>query len=304
MKIIFLGTTGSIPTPERGAPAIAVKLNGEIILFDCGEGTQIQAAKAKVNMHKVTKIFLTHLHGDHVLGVPGLIMSQSLQSRKKPLHIFGPPGTVEMIKAIYQVIKFGATFDVIVHNVKEGLILENEKYSIYCVNADHGVESLSYALIEKDKPGKFYPEKAAALNVPKGELWGQLQRGCPVTLEDGRTVYPEEVMGPPRPGRKIVYSGDTRPCENVLKLSKNADVLIHDSTFDEELKENAIISGHSTSTEAAQLARDAGVKKLILFHISTRYRDITLLEKQARKIFPNTQAARDFMEIKVEASSI
>lgn len=298
MKVVFLGTGGSIPTPSRGSPAIAVKRKGEILLFDCGEGTQLQFAKAKLNLHRITRIFISHLHGDHVLGIPGIIMTLSLQERSKPMTIYGPSGTISFMKAITESFEHNNGYEIKIYDVGEGVIVEDEEYSVTCVRGDHIVPTLAYALIEKERPGKFHPEKARMLNIPEGGQWSQLQAGKSINHE-GRTIKPGEVLGPSRPGRKIVYSGDTRPSQKILELSRGADLLIHDGTFDDTLREKAIEGGHSTVVEAAHLARKAKVKQLVLSHISPRYKDTTILGEQIRNIFPTAQIAEDFLEIQI-----
>lgn len=298
MKVVFLGTGGSIPTPSRGSPAIAVKRKGEILLFDCGEGTQLQFVKAKLNLHKITRIFISHLHGDHVLGIPGVIMTLSLQERTKPMDIYGPIGTVSFMKAMTENLEHNNAFEIKICDVGEGVIVEDEEYSVKCVHAEHIVPTLAYALIEKDRPGKFNPGKARMLNIPEGPQWSQLQAGKSIRHE-GRIIKPNEVLGPSRPGRKIVYSGDTRPSQKVLELSRGADLLIHDGTFDDTLREKAIEAGHSTVVEAAHLAKKAEVKQLVLSHISPRYKDATVLGEQIKGIFSTAQIAEDFLVIQI-----
>ena len=298
MKVIFLGTSGTIPTPSRGSPSVAVKRKGEILLFDCGEGTQVQFFRAKLNLQKITKIFISHLHGDHVLGIPGIIMTSSLQGRSKPMAIYGPGGTISFMKAITESLEHNSAFEIKVHDVGEGVIVDDEEYSIRCVDGDHAVPVLAYALIEKERPGKFHPEKARILKIPEGPQWSQLQAGKSINHE-GRIIKPSEVLGPPRAGRKLVYSGDTRPSQKILELSKGADLLIHDGTFDDTLREKAIEVGHSTVVEAAHLAKKAEVKRLVLSHISSRYQDVSILKEQIANIFPAAQIAEDFLEIEI-----
>ncbi|MFQ6074142.1 MAG: ribonuclease Z, partial [Candidatus Bathyarchaeia archaeon] len=251
-----------------------------------------------VSFHRKTKVFITHLHGDHVLGLPGLLQTMSLLDRERKLEIYGPPGIEAFVNAVQQTVQFALTFPLEVLEVKDAnIICEEKEYEVRAVWADHVVPSLAYALIEKPRPGKFNPEKAKALGVPEGPLWSKLQRGAAVKLPNGRVVKSEEVVGPPRQGRKVVYSGDTRPSENVAELAQNADMLIHDGTFDDELSDRAYEDGHSTASQAAEIANKAKVKWLLLTHVSARYKNADVLVEQARKTFPKTDMAEDFMKI-------
>lgn len=297
MQVVFLGTSGSIPTPERALPAIAVVRQGEIILFDCGEGTQRQMIKAGLSFHRKTKVFVTHMHGDHILGLPGILQTMSLLDRTMNLDIYGPTGIGAFVEAVKQTIQFALTFPVQIHEVKSaGVVCEEREYEVHAVWADHAIPDLAYGLIEKPRPGKFHPEKAKDLGVPEGPMWSKLQQGSKIRLQDGRVVGPEEVVGPPRRGRKIVYTGDTRPSKDLTKLAENADLLIHEATFDDELRERADEDGHSTPSQAAEVAKNANVQWLILTHISARYRDSRLMLEHAKEIFPHTDVAEDLMK--------
>lgn len=298
LSVIFLGTAASIPTPQRSLPAIAIQRKGELILFDCGEGTQRQMIRAGVGFHRKTKVFITHMHGDHLLGLPGLFQTMSLLDRERKLEIYGPPKIKAFVEAMSQTVQFKLTFPLETFKIEEaGLVCEEREYAVHAAWADHDIPSLAYALVEKPRPGKFYPDKAKDLGVPEGPLWSRLQRGLQVKLPNGRIVKPQDVMGSLRPGRKIVYTGDTRPSTSLVQLAANADLLIHDSTFDDELAEKAHEDGHSTASQAAQTAKKAKVKRLILAHISARYREPDLLREQAKKIFPHVDTAEDFMRI-------
>ena len=288
MKITFLGTSGGIPSVSRSLPSIAVNFSGELILFDCGEGTQRQMMKAGTGFKREMVILLTHLHGDHILGLPGLIYTLSMLDRKHPLKIIGPPGTRKFVESILE-IRFGRiNYDLLVKEVWEGKVYESRDYVIEAVEADHSVPALAYRLREKDRPGKMKVEFLEEIGVPKGPLWGKLQKGEEIVFE-GRVIRPEEAVGPPRPGRRIVYTGDTRPSRRVAEFARNADVLIHDATFGSEFEEEAGEEGHSTARQAAEIALKAGVKRLYLFHISPRYEgnEEKLLE-EAREIFPES----------------
>jgi len=300
LRVIFLGTAGSVPTPKRSLPAILIQRKGEQIMFDCGEGVQRQMIRAKAGFHRKMKVFITHMHGDHVLGLPGLLQTMALLDREKKLDVYGPPGTKRFLEDIRETVQFVLTFPVEVHETyEEGVVCEEGEYAVQAVQANHVIPSLAYALVEKPRPGKFYPEKAKALGVPKGPLWSKLQHGHEVKLPAGLVVKPEDVTGPPRPGRKIVYSGDTRPFKGFVKFAAGADLLIHDATLDDELAERAEEDGHSTPTQAAKNAKKARVKQLVLTHISARYRNPKKLSKQAQKIFEKTVVAEDFMKVEV-----
>ncbi len=300
LRIVFLGTAGSVPTNDRSLPSIVVQRKGEILMFDCGEGTQRQMIKARVGFNRKMKVFITHMHGDHVLGLPGIIQTMSLLGRDKPLQIYGPHGIKAFIEAVISTIKFWLAFPIEIYEIgREGLICEEEEYEVHVAWAEHSIPSLAYALAEKPRPGRFYPEKALALGVPRGPLWSKLQKGMKITLPNGRIIKPEEVLGPPRPGRKIVYTGDTRPSDRIVKLAKDADVLIHEATFDDEMIERAREDGHSTPGEAAKIALKAGVKLLVLTHISARYNRPEILLKQAQKIFPNVCVPNDLEELEI-----
>jgi len=298
LSVVFLGTAGSIPTLQRGLPAIAVQRKGELILFDCGEGVQRQMIRAGIGFHRKTKVFVTHMHGDHVLGLPGLFQTMSLLDRERKLEVYGPPGVRAFVEATQQTVQFTLTFPLEVVEIEDaGVVCKEREYEVHAIWVDHVIPSLAYALTEKPRPGKFYPEKAIALEVPEGPLWSKLQHGSAVVLSNGRVVKPEKVLGPPRPGRKIVYTGDTRYLKNLAEFAENADLLIHDATFDDDLWERAREDGHSTPSQAGKTAKKAGAKRLVLTHISARYKEAGLLLEQAKKVFSHVDLAEDFMRI-------
>ena len=300
VRVVFLGTSGSVPTLKRSLPAVVVEFPRQLLMFDCGENTQRQMMQAKVSFHRKLKIFLTHLHGDHVLGLPGVLQTMALMDRKEPVQVYGPRGIKDFLVCTKETLNFGLTFPVEINEILgAGTLVDEKEYSLNTVKSNHAVESYSYAFAEKPRSGKFYPKKAQELGVPLGELWSKLQSGQEVTLTDGRIIKPSDVMGPHRAGRKIVYTGDTRPFDGFAKFAANADLVIHESTFDDSLAEKAALDGHSTPTEAADEAKAAGARQLVLTHISARYPDANLLLEQARKVFANTLVAEDFMEIKL-----
>jgi len=300
LSVTFLGTSGSVPTPKRALPAIAIQRKDELILFDCGEGLQRQMIQANIGFHRKTKVFVTHMHGDHVLGLPGLLQTMSLLERERKLDIYGPVGIKAFVKAIKETVQFVLTFPVNTYEIEdEGTVCGEKEYEIYATWVEHVIPSLAYALVEKPRPGRFLPEKAKRLGVEEGPLWAKLQRGESVRLSDERVIKSEEVTSSPRPGRKIVYTGDTKPTENLAQFAEDADLLIHDATFDDELFERAQEDGHSTPSQAAETAKRARVKWLILTHLSARYRDASVLLEQAKKIFSKVDVAEDFMKIDI-----
>jgi ribonuclease Z len=300
IRVIFLGTSAAVPTAQRSLPAIMLQREGEQIMFDCGEAVQRQMICAKVGLHKKQKIFITHMHGDHVLGLPGLLQTMALMDRKKPVEVYGPVGLERFLECLRETLQFGLTFPVIIHEISEpGIICEEEEYHVEAEHSNHAIVGFSFAFIEKPRLGKFHPEKANALKVPQGEAWGKLQRGVEYIFPDGRAVKAEDVAGPPRIGRKIVYSGDTRPFDNFIEFAQGADLVIHEATFDDALVEKAQLDGHSTPSQAANQAKLANAKSLILTHLSARYTETSLLLEQATKIFPKTIVAQDFLEIEL-----
>jgi len=300
LHIVFLGTAAGVPTPKRNLPAILVQREGEQFMFDCGEGVQRQMLLARESLNRKMKIFVTHMHGDHVLGLPGLLQTMTLLNREKKLDVFGPPRINDFLQAIKETVPFALTFPVEIHEIeKPGVVCDEKEYCVETIQSKHLTTSFAYAYVEKPRPGKFHPKKAEALGIPEGPLWGKLQRGQSVKLSNGRVMKPEDVMDPPRHGRKIVYTGDTRPFKLLEKFAFGADLLIHDSTLGEELAERAKEYGHSTPNQAARTAKRAKVKKLILTHISQRYEDTSVWLKEARKIFKNTAVAEDFMKLDV-----
>ncbi|MCW7075017.1 MAG: ribonuclease Z [Candidatus Methanospirare jalkutatii] len=300
LRITFLGTGGSVPSPHRNPSAIAVRRESELFLFDCGEGTQQQMMRAKTGM-KITAIFITHFHADHVLGIPGLLQTLSLQGRTEPLEIYGPKGVKRFLYHLLSLGYASKSFDVKAIELQHGDVIRRQNYEIRAFKTEHNIRSIGYVLEEAMRPGKFNRERAIELGLKPGPLFSKLQRGESVFV-NGREIRPEDVLGPPRPGRKIVYTGDTRPCESVVQAAENADILIHDGSLSENEKELAIEYMHSTVTEAAEVAAKANVRKLILTHISARYddEDAKKLEEEARKIFPNTIVASDLMTIDVK----
>ncbi len=298
MEIVFLGTSGSLPSPQRNVAAIAVKRGGEIILMDCGEGTQRQFMHSKLSFMQVNRILITHLHGDHFLGVPGLIMTMTLNDRSAPLEIFGPRGTVETVQTLVRLGHFNPGFKVVVRDLTPGEEAAAAEYTIRCIASPHQVPTLAFALEERMRPGRFNVERARELGLPPGPLYRRLQTGETITHR-GRVITPDMVLGPPRRGRKIVYTGDTTPNPDLEWFARDCDVLIHDSTVESALEGKANEYGHSSARQAAQAAVGCRARKLFLTHISPRYGDPSVIEAEARAIFPEAVVALDFMEYSV-----
>lgn len=268
-------------------------------MFDAGEGAQVSFLKSKIGWNKKMKIFVTHLHGDHVVGILGLLQTMSLQNRTESIDIYGPKGIEDFMAANLKVLNFGLTFPVRIMMIEEGLVLDDESYTIHCCEAEHSIPAYSYLFHEKDKPGKFYLEKAKALGIPEGKLWHELQSGKEINLGN-KTIKPPEVMGEKRPGKKIGISGDTRPTKKLVEFFKNCDYITFDSTYSDELKEKAKENFHSTAKEAAELAKKANVSNLILTHFSARYDDAEILVKEAQTIHDSVIAAKDLLEIEIK----
>lgn len=300
MKLVFLGTGGSYPTKERNLACVALKMNGEIILFDCGEGTQRQMMHTSLSFMQVSTILISHFHGDHWLGLPGLVQTMYLNERETPLDIYGPPQTVRRISSLLGLGHFNPTFEINVHDLQAGEEVERDNFILQCTWTKHGVPNMAFSIIEKDRPGRFNKPKALELGIPEGPLFGRLQRGETVE-HDGKTFTPDMVLGPTRKGRKVVYSGDTAPCESVEELAENADVLVHDSTGGSEIETRMNDWGHSTARQAAEIAKKVGVKTLILTHISPRYgpEEAIKLAEEANDVFNHTLLAQDFFEYDV-----
>jgi ribonuclease Z len=301
VKLVVLGSGGSWPCKERAPPALALKLNGDIILFDCAEGTQRQFMFSSVSFMQVRHIFLSHLHGDHFLGLPGLVETMGLNERKDRLDVFGPPGTAKRLRTLFTVGYFSAAFPLEFHDLKGGDELDIGGYTVRCIEASHLVPSLSYSVEEAGRPGRFNLEKAKALGIPEGRLYNRLQAGETVT-HAGRTFTPDMVLGPPRKGRKVVYTGDSAPSAALTELARGADLLIHDSTSDAALAAKANQYGHSSNVQAAETARAAGARTLLLVHLSPRFgkEDEPRLLAEAKAVFTETILASDLLELELK----
>jgi ribonuclease Z len=292
LDIVFLGTSGSMPTPHRGPTAVLVRRGGERLLFDCAEGTQRQLLVSSIGLIELRELFLTHYHADHYLGLPGMLKTFALRGREVPITIYGPPGLRDLFGALRRI--FGKlTYEYKLVELRPGDVLARDDYRLETFPVAHGVSSIGYSLVEDDRPGRFDVETADALGVPAGPDRGTLQRGETITLADGRTVRPDDVLGPPRPGRKVSLTGDTAPSPLVVEAVRGADVLVHEATFLEEERDRARETLHSTAVDAATVARDAEVGLLCLTHLSNRYFGPEVA-REARAVFPETIVPKDF----------
>jgi ribonuclease Z len=276
--------------------------DGEMMLFDCGEGTQMRLMRKAMGFARLSKIFITHIHGDHMAGLPGLIMTLNLLGHETPMTIWGPPEIGPFIKSLERDIKLRCHFPLQVKIIKPGVFHSEDDYHMEAVPLDHSAPCWGLALQEKPRPGRFHIERATELGVPAGPLFGQLQNGYSVTLEDGRVVSPADVLGPTRAGRRFVYITDTLYQPGLVPFCRDADLLVHEGMFTQDMEHEARERKHCTAAQAATLARDAAVKRLVLTHISARYADASVLTEEARAVFPESTVAHDLMEVDVPLS--
>jgi ribonuclease Z len=299
LSLTFLGTGAATPTIDRNVAALALQREGETMLFDCGEGTQRQMMRYGVGF-SFTEIFFTHYHADHLLGVTGLLRTMGLQDRTAPVTLYGPRGAQRVLGAAISLGIERNKFPVEIVELQAGDRLRREEYDLVVFETDHRADTVGYALVEHIRLGRFNPARARELGIPEGPLWGRLHKGETIILEDGRAVSPADLVGAPRPGRTVVYSGDTRPHLALAEVARGADLLVHEATFGGDELERARETGHSTAAEAARIALEAGVRRLVLTHISPRYtRDAPELLAEAVAIFPDTVIARDGMTVEV-----
>jgi len=327
MELIILGSSAAIPVRERNLSSTALKYKNELLLFDCGEDTQRSLVEAGLKFNKPLKILISHFHGDHIIGLPGLLFRFVLNNRTAPVTIFGPVNLFLYLSVHKKVLGLKPNYPITVIeiddkqnqliiyegldselpkeklNMKENTIFDGKKYSLNFTLVDHSVLAFAYSFIEKPRNGKFNPEKAIEFGIPESSLWKKLQEGESIDYK-GKLIDPikESIVGPKRKGRKVTYSGDTSPCKSLIDLGRNSDILIHEATFSKELSEMAIEKKHSTATDAANVAKKMEAKQLILTHISSRYRDDSLLEllEEAKEIFPNTLIAEDLMRVEIK----
>lgn len=303
MKLVFLGTGASNPTKRRNLSSVALKFHGEWLLFDCAEGTQRQMLYTNVSYMKLNHIFITHFHADHILGLPGLIATMAIHERENDLHIYGPKGVKKIVSSLVKVAGEKMTFNIKYHEVPAhgGEILKEENFTVRSVPLKHNTKCFGYVFMENNKEGKFMRKKAEELGIPVGPLYSKLANGKTVKVK-GKTFKPEDVMdySKGRKGRKISYIVDTMPDSKYFKAIENSDLLIHDSSFADNLKERARETLHSTSKQAAEVAKKTNAKKLILTHVSPRYKNDKELLADAKKVFKNTEIAGDFLIIEVK----
>lgn len=305
MELLFLGTGAGVPAKHRNVTSIALKLLDErnsVWLFDCGEATQQQILHTTLKPRKIDKIFITHLHGDHIFGLPGLISSRSFQGGEGPLTIYGPKGIKQFVLTSLKVSGTYLKYPLKFHEINEpGILFEDEQFKVSCLPLEHGIQSFGYRIQEADHQGSLQVEKLKEAGVPFGPLYGKLKQGETITLPDGRTFNGKDFIGATQKGRVVTILGDTKKTANSLILAKDADVLVHESTFEGSEQKMARDYNHSTNRDAAEVALESGAKRLLLTHISARYlgKDAYALEQEAQKIFKHTHIVKDFEEINI-----
>ena len=312
MQITFLGTSSGVPTRGRNVSAVALRLpqRSELWLFDCGEGTQHQFLRSELRTSQIRRVFITHMHGDHVYGLPGLLASLGLAGNSSGIDLYGPNPLKDFLNGILQTTSSRISYPLEINSIERlahenKIIFEDKDFTVRAAPLIHRIPAFGYRVDEKEKPGRFNIEKAKALNIPPGPIYSQLQKGETVKLEDGRVFHGNDFCGPKRPGSSFVYCTDTVFSESAIKLANGADLLIHEATFAHKDSQLAYQRQHSTSTMAAQIASEANVKQLILTHLSPRYAPGNRLTQQnllseAKAIFPNTLLAKDFLQIDIQ----
>ncbi|WHY75974.1 ribonuclease Z [Neobacillus sp. WH10] len=304
MDVFFLGTGAGMPAKLRNVTSIALKLleeRGAVWLFDAGEATQHQILHTSIKPRRIEKIFITHLHGDHIYGLPGLLSSRSFQGGESEVTVYGPKGIKEYIQVSLSLSQTYLKYPLTVIEITEGIIFEDEQFTVEALILEHGIPSYGYRIIEKDRPGTLLADKLKETGVQPGPIFRKIKNGETVTLEDGRVIEPGEFLGPSQKGRIVTILGDTRYCENALLLAKNADLLIHEATFSKGEEKLAFDYFHSTTHQAADIALQSECKQLCLTHISSRYDRNTWSElvEEAKEVFLNTEIAEDFKEINI-----
>ncbi|WP_186578286.1 ribonuclease Z [Aquibacillus kalidii] len=308
MRLIFLGTGAGVPSKERNVSSIALEMqqeNGSVWLFDCGEATQHQILRTNIRPRKIDKIFITHLHGDHIYGLPGFLSSRSFQNGESALTIYGPKGIREFVETSLQISGTRLAYPLNFVEVSDGITYEDEQFVVSCAKLDHGIISYGYRIVEKDLPGQLQPNKLKDIGVHPGPIYKQIKEMDQVQLENGEILYRKDFIGPEKPGRIVTILGDTRYVPTLDEFVRDSDVLVHESTFEQSQEELAYNYFHSTTKQAALLAKDGQVKKLILTHISSRYQDDSNdhLRQEAQETFENTSIAHDFFEIEIQAKN-
>lgn len=306
MELTFLGTGSAMPTRQRNVAAIAMRLPGRggLWLFDCGEGTQHRLLATSLRPPQIRRVFVTHLHGDHVYGLPGLLTTLGMLGMERPVELHGPSGLADLVETTLRVSQSQCTFPMAVHELAPGLVVRDRDLTVTCGELAHGVPSFGFRIEEAPRPGRLDAARAAALGVPDGPLLGILKAGGTVGLPGGRRIDGAALCGPPVPGRVLAVCGDSAPCEAAVELARDADLLVHEATFGEARREMAAARGHSTAAQAAEVARRAGVRRLVLTHFSARYQEggaetVADLLAEARAVFPGTDAAHDLLTVAV-----
>lgn len=302
IEVFILGTGGMMPLPGRGLTAVLVRREGELFLFDCGEATQIAFRRLSLRWKKISHIFISHTHADHVTGLPGMLSLSAQVERSEPLHVYGPPRVRAYVEQSLRILDIYIDYEIVIHETFDsGLLVAGDGYRIDSYRLRHSKPCLGYALTENERPGVFHPERAEALAVPRGPLWGRLQDGVAVTLDDGRVVRPAQVMGAPRPGRKFAFITDTAMVAGLDRFVADADLLICEGMFSQDLRDSARDKKHLTARQAGAIARAAGVGRMGLIHYSPRYteRDLKKLLRDARREFPGSFLTRDLQEITI-----
>ncbi|MBP3041464.1 ribonuclease Z [Bacillaceae bacterium Marseille-Q3522] len=306
MDILFLGTGAGIPAKLRNVSAIALKLLEErkaIWLFDCGEGTQQQILQTSIKPRKIEKIFITHMHGDHIYGLPGLLSSRSFQGGESTVNIYGPKGIKDYVEISLKSSGTFLRYPLIITEIEEGVIFNDEQFTVEAHMLDHGLPSYGYRITEKDRPGTLLADKLIAAGIKPGPIYKKIKNGEDVITEDGVTINANQFIGPEKKGRIVTILGDTRECSSRYTLAKEADFLVHEATFAKADHDLAHEYFHSTTAQAAELAKKAAVRRLCLTHISSRYdrKEWKILLNEAKEIFPNTVMAEDFKEFSIMA---
>ena len=301
LEVFSLGTGGMMPLPGRFLTSMLIRRDGDLFLFDCGEGTQVSLKMLSLKWKKINAIFISHMHADHVTGLPGMLMLSSQVDRTDPLYIFGPDRLKEYVEQTRRILDMYINYEIVVIPVKEGVVMEDEEFTIEAFRLDHTKLCYGYSLVEKKRKGEFYPGKAIEYGVPKGPMWGILQHGGSVVLENGLTVTPDMVMGRERAGRKISYVTDTLYFPEIADYVHDSDVLFCEGMFEDALEESARDKKHMTARQAAMIARDGGCSRLMLQHYSPRYSkdELKVLEREAKEIFPATILTKDRMSFEI-----
>ena len=310
MEVTFLGTGSAMPTRQRNVTAAALRLPGraELWLFDCGEATQHRLLATSLRPPQIRRIFVSHLHGDHLYGLPGLLTTLGMLGVERPVHLHGPAGLAEFVDTTLRVSQSYCTFPMQVHELEPGVVATDGELTVRCLRLDHVVPSFGFRIEEAPRPGRLDAERAAELGVPEGPLLGILKVGGTVGLPGGPRIDGRTLLGPPMPGRVVVLCGDSAPCEAAVELARDADLLVHEATFGEARRELAAARGHSTAAQAAGIARRAGARRLLLTHFSARYQEgsdetVEDLLREARAVFPATEAAYDMLTVPVPPRS-